>query len=326
MPKILFLLCFWNLSFAQVQVFFPKVSNKEHERALITLPNRQMLSGSSEAVIRLHDPNGKVLSQEKLGAEYKEIRDIAVTQKGFIALQSHDSSCIVLLDKMLQVDTVIYLFNKRSPLFLDGICAQEKLVFLLGDPIDGFFSTFFSTDYGLHWQATPAKVRANEAEAAYAASGQTNQILNGHFYFVSGGLTSRFFHSPDQGATWNTSAIPYLSCSTCGPYAMAISNEHEIMTVGGDYTKPHIAENTCFYSTDGGKTWNKPKKGPSGYRSCVIRVNDDYYACGTNGIDVSKNGGKTWKKLNSVNALSLTFNGIYIYASLADGSLLRFKP
>ncbi len=237
MPRIFCLLCFWNLSFAQVQVFFPKTSNKEHQRALITLPNRQLLSGSSEAVIRLHDPNGKVLSEEKLGANFKEIRDIAVTQKGFIALQSHDSSGIVLLDKTLKPVSIIYPFEKRSTLFLDGICAQENLVFLLGDPIDGFFSTFYSTDYGLHWQATAAKASANEGEAAYAASGQTNQMLNGQFYFVSGGLTSRFFHSPDQGGSWSSNAIPYPSCPTCGPYALHIKNELQIMTVGGDYTK-----------------------------------------------------------------------------------------
>jgi photosystem II stability/assembly factor-like uncharacterized protein len=326
MRKFLCIIFCSNLAYSQTQIYFPKVSNKEHQRALITLPNRQMLSGSSEAVIRLHDPNGKVLSQEKLGAELKEIRDIAVTQKGFIALQSHDSSGIVLLDKMLKVDTLIYPLNKRSALFLDGICAQENLVFLLGDPIDGFFSTFYSTDYGQHWQATASKASANEGEAAYAASGQTNQIRNGHFYFVSGGLTSRLFHSPDQGATWNTSAIPYPSCPTCGPYALHVKNEQQIMTVGGDYTKPNLAQNTCFYSIDGGITWKAPKKAPTGYRSCVIMARNNYYACGTNGIDVSTNNGRTWKKLFEVNALSMTFNGIYIYASLADGSLLRFKP
>jgi hypothetical protein len=309
-----------------MQVFFPKTSPKEHQRALVALPNGQIVSGSSEATIRLHQSNGQVFSQQILSSGFKEIRDITPTSHGFIAMQSHDSSGLVLLDNTLQIDTVIYPFNKRSALFLDGICAQENLVFLLGDPIDGFFSTFYSTDYGLHWQATPVKVRANEAEAAYAASGQTNQILNGHFYFVSGGLTSRFFHSPDQGVTWNTSAIPYLSCPTCGPYAMDIKNEQEIMTVGGDYTKPHVAENTCFYSNDGGKTWNVPKKGPSGYRSCVISTENNYYACGTNGIDVSKNGGKTWKKISNENALSMTFAGEHIVVSLANGSWLLLQP
>jgi hypothetical protein len=307
---------------AQIQVFFPKTSPKEHQRALITLANGQILSGSSVANIRVHGVNGQVLQNSQLGASFKEIRDLAQTPNGFIALQSHDSSGLVLLDKALKIDTVIYPFEKRSDLFLDGICAQANLVFLLGDPIDGFFSTFRSTDGGLHWEATPQKVSASEGEAAYAASGQTNQIHNGHFYFVSGGMVSRFISSTDQGTTWNTSKLPYLSCPTCGPYAMAIKNEAEIMTVGGSYLEANNAQNTCFYSKDGGKTWQAPKKGPSGYRSCVIHTEKAYYACGTNGIDISKNDGKTWKKISNVNALSMTHSNGQLYVTLADGSWL----
>lgn len=322
MFKTLLCLTLPFFSTAQVQVFFPKTSSKEHQRALISLENGQILSGSSEANIRLHKSNGQVQENINLGATFKEIRDLSQTPNGFIALQSHDSSGLVLLDKALQIDTTIYPLGKRSDLFLDGICAQGNLVFLLGDPIDGFFSTFRSTDGGLHWEATPQKVSASEGEAAYAASGQTNQILNGHFYFVSGGLKSRFFHSADQGQTWSESTLPYPSCPTCGPYAMAIKNEKEIMTVGGSYLEPNSAQNTCFYSKDGGKTWQAPKKGPSGYRSCVIYTDKAYYTCGTNGIDVSKNGGKTWKKISNVNALSMTFSNGKLYVTLADGSWL----
>lgn len=323
MFKFIFCLGLPFFGWSQIQVFFPKTSPKEHQRALITLANGQILSGSNEANIRLHKSNGQVLQNSQLGAPFKEIRDLASTPNGFIALQSHDSSGLVLLNKSLEIDTIIYPLQTRVPLFLDGICAQENLVFLLGDPIDGFFSTFRSTDGGLHWQATPQKVSASEGEAAYAASGQTNQIYNGHFYFVSGGLVSRLISSPDQGASWNTSAIPYPSCPTCGPYAMAIKNDAEIMTVGGSYLEPNNAQNTCFYSKDGGLTWQTPKKGPSGYRSCVIHTGKAYYACGTNGIDVSKNAGKTWKKISNVNALSMTHsNGQLLYVSLANGGWL----
>ena len=322
MFKFIFCLGLPLFGMAQMQVYFPKTSPKEHQRALITLANGQILSGSSEANIRLHASNGQLLQNSQLGAAYKEIRDLIQTPNGFIALQSHDSSGLVLLDKSLKADTVIYPFEKRSDLFLDGICAQENLVFLLGDPINGFFSTFRSTDGGLHWEATPQKVSASEGEAAYAASGQTNQIYNGHFYFVSGGMVSRFISSADQGATWNTSKLPYPSCPTCGPYAMAIKNEAEIMTVGGSYLEANNAQNTCYYSKDGGKTWQAPKKGPSGYRSCVIYAENKYFACGTNGIDVSKNDGKTWKKISNVNALSMTFSNGQLYVTLADGSWL----
>ena len=322
MFKFIFCLCLPFFGMAQIEVFFPKTSPNEHQRALITLANGQLLSGSSEANIRLHGSNGKLLQNSQLGAAFKEIRDLAQTPNGFIALQSHDSSGLVLLNKSLEIDSIIYPLQTRVPLFLDGICAQENLVFLLGDPIDGFFSTFRSTDGGLHWQATPQNVSASEGEAAYAASGQTNQIYNGHFYFVSGGMVSRLISSADQGATWNTSKLPYPSCPTCGPYAMAIKNEAEIMTVGGSYLDANNAQNTCFYSKDGGKTWQAPKKSPSGYRSCVIHTGKAYYACGTNGIDVSKNGGKTWKKISNVNALSMTFSNEQLYVTLAVGSWL----
>ena len=133
---------------SQIQVFFPKTSPKEHQRALITLASGQILSGSNEANIRIHGSAGQVQQNSQLGAAFKEIRDLAQTPNGFIALQSHDSSGLVLLNNVLAIDTIIYPLGKRIPLFLDGICAQENLVFLLGDPVDGFFSTFLSSDGG----------------------------------------------------------------------------------------------------------------------------------------------------------------------------------
>jgi photosystem II stability/assembly factor-like uncharacterized protein len=106
---------------------------------------------------------------------------------------------------------------------------------------------------------------------------------------------------------------------------MALSDKNEIVTVGGNYLAHHEVKNTCYYSTDAGKTWQAPKKGPSGYRSCVIKVNERYYACGTNGIDCSKNGGKTWKKIYNGNCLSMTTIENTLYVSLANGSYLILK-
>jgi len=326
MPKFLLLLFYANLAYAQTQIYFPRVSGKEHERALFSIENGQFLSGSSHAVVRLHDINGQVLLRQQLAANLKEIRAIAPTEKGYIAMQSHDSSGIVLLNKSLQTDTVIYPLGKRTDLFLDGICAQGNLVFLLGDPIDGFFSTFRSTDFGLHWEATPAKVMAVTGQAAYAASGQTCQIVGSQIYFVSGGTKSALHYSPNFGASWQTFPLPFPSCLTCGPYALTVLDSLRIVVVGGDYTQPENNQNTCFYTQDGGKTWQTPKRSPAGYRSCVYHIGDLIYCCGTNGIERSTNGGKTWEKLYGVNALSMTFNGYYIYASLANGTLLRFKP
>lgn len=51
MPKFLLLLFYVNVTFAQTQIYFPRVSGKEHERALLPLENKQFLSGSSHAVV-----------------------------------------------------------------------------------------------------------------------------------------------------------------------------------------------------------------------------------------------------------------------------------
>lgn len=323
MPKFLLLFFYVNVAFAQTQVYFPRISGKEHERALLPLENKQFLSGSSHAVVRLHDKNGKVLLRKELAANFKEIRDLCPTPNGYIAMQSHDSSGLVLLDQNLQIDTVIYPLGKRTDLFLDGICAQENLVFLLGDPIDGYFSTFRSTDFGLHWEATPAKVMAVTGQAAYAASGQTCQIVGSQIYFVSGSTKSALHYSPNFGASWQEFPLPFPSCPTCGPYALTILDSLRIVVVGGDYTQPENSQNTCFYTQDGGKTWQTPKRSPAGYRSCVIHLGDLLIACGTNGIDTSTNDGKTWDQISKANALSLVTIGLTVYASLADGTLLR---
>lgn len=317
------------LPLAQVQVFIPrsvKIKKSEHERALLVSNDGNLLIGSNLGNIRVLNPG---MSQQRifeLGQDMAEIRDLAESGAYLFAMQSNDMSQLCRIDpKNSKIEYIKMSWNQK-PIFLDGLAAEKQNLFLIGDPVDGEFCTFRSQDGGLTWEATPSKIMSSAGEAAYAASGQTNQIVNGHYYFVSGGLSSRFFHSSDFGASWEIAALPYPSCPTCGPYALSVKNSSEMITVGGNYLEPDNHKNTCYYSTDGGKTWQAPKKGPSGYRSCVIFANNCYYACGTNGIDVSKNGGKTWKKIYSANALSMAQVGTKIVVSLANGSFLLIHP
>jgi photosystem II stability/assembly factor-like uncharacterized protein len=147
--------------------------------------------------------------------------------------------------------------------------------------------------------------------------------VGSQIYFVSGGTKSALHYSPNFGASWQEFPLPFPSCPTCGPYALTVLDSLRIVVVGGDYTQPENSKNTCFYTQDGGKTWLTPKRSPAGYRSCVIHLGDLLIACGTNGIDTSTNDGKTWDQINKANALSLVTIGLTVYASLADGTLLR---
>jgi photosystem II stability/assembly factor-like uncharacterized protein len=208
---------------------------------------------------------------------------------------------------------------------LDGIALQDSLGFLLGDPIDGDFALYRTHNFGESWEACPGKVLSQANEAAYAASGTTNHIVDGDFVFISGGETTRFIWSSNLGDSWQSTKIPFESCKTCGAYSLAYKNRQELVAVGGDYTRPNESMNTCFYSLDGGQSWQASKNPPSGYRSSVIYANGVYYACGTNGIDYSTDHGQNWRKISTENGLSMCTDKKYLYVSCVKGKVLKLK-
>jgi hypothetical protein len=83
--------------------------------------------------------------------------------------------------------------------------------------------------------------------------------------------------------------------------------------VGGDFKETDRTGNACALSSDGGRTWRRPRgPGPAGYRSAVIRVPDTsgpaLVAVGPTGTDRSEDGGETWTKLggDGFHAASMT--------------------
>lgn len=92
---------------------------------------------------------------------------------------------------------------------------------------------------------------------------------------------------------------------------------HHAVAVGGDYTRPEERKGTAAYWDETTRTWVPSATPPSGYRSAVQIVPDsatvgDYWkaiwiTAGPNGSDISYDGGKTWRPLDSGNwnALSL---------------------
>jgi hypothetical protein len=265
---------------------------------------------------------------------FPEIRDIQSSFRNeVVVMQTGDQGAIIFIDSTGKfTKTPFYERNdSKKSIFLDGMSLNGNLGFLMGDPVNSHFSLFKSVDGGRTWNPCEGKIKAYSGEAAFAASGSTVEIIDGNFSFVSGGLKSRYFISSDMGNSWKFFEIPFPSCESCGSYSMCYLSKNpsryekdskRIVVVGGDYTKPNESKNTCFYSLNGGKSWKKPKKSPSGYRSCVIVSNEVLYCCGTNGIDYSTDFGKTWKSLSNENCFTLAANETSILATTTDGRIL----
>jgi hypothetical protein len=299
-----------------------------HARSIQNFSKNELLIGTNVGKYVLISKNSKKPVSMYLPSTFhiiKEIRDLDKNEQYIFFMQSNDTSHLLRKDWSGKEDSLLNFTHHGKPVFLDGISLQDSLGFLIGDPVDGDFALFRTQNFGESWEACPGKVFSHENEAAYAASGTTNHIIDGDFVFISGGETTRFIWSSDLGEKWTSTKIPFESCKTCGAYSLAFKNRKEMVTVGGDYTRPNESANTCYYSIDGGLNWSAAKNPPSGYRSCVIFANDVYYACGTNGIDYSKDNGQNWINLSTENGLSMCTDKRHLYISCPKGKVLKMK-
>ena len=245
--------------------------------------------GSSDgSVIEYNAEEDKSKSVLKL-ARRGENRDVEAYNGTLFVMQSGDNGSVIKLTPGGGVGFIEPLEWKG--VFLDALDFKGKIGFLLGDPIDGYFTLYHTLDGGKTWSPCEGKVSAVTGEAAFAASGSNVHIANDSTYmFITGGMASKFHKSTDNGKTWGTVDIPYYPSETTGAYSMCFADDMNGVIVGGNYKQPELQMNTTYYTHDGGETWFNSFDPPGGYRSSVVYHNGVFYAGGHNGIDFSYDG------------------------------------
>jgi hypothetical protein len=99
----------------------------------------------------------------------------------------------------------------------------------------------------------------------------------------------------------------------------------KLLAVGGDYTRPNDRDSTAAFSDNSGVTWQLCPHPPLGYRSCVaIHPGDKTWAActGTNGTDISIDGGQNWIPLMDLgyNVCAFSEDALWLF-----GNRGRFK-
>jgi hypothetical protein len=96
--------------------------------------------------------------------------------------------------------------------------------------------------------------------------------------------------------------------------------------VGGNYEKPSETIDNLAFTSDGGETW-KLGSGLSGFRSAVAYTDaNTLIAVGTNGTDISYDGGKTWTKSGSEDLNAVAAKGKkVVWAVGQKGMVVRLK-
>jgi hypothetical protein len=121
-------------------------------------------------------------------------------------------------------------------------------------------------------------------------------LYNNSVVIESGGKNSRLFYDKrviDVSMTKGKETAGTNSVAVYDNYTKSSANK--IIIVGGDFTADSLTDKNCFYSNNGGKTWERPKTPPHGYRSCVEFLNKEtIVTCGLNGVDYSFDGGRNF--------------------------------
>lgn len=195
--------------------------------------------------------------------------------------------------------------NETTGMFLDAMeFWNEQSGIVIGDPVNGKFFIARSFDGGESWNQLPENNLpvADSGEACFAASGTNIRALDlDEACFITGGLVSRFFYKG------STVVLPIIQGKeTTGANSVAIKDWKKrkggkhIYIVGGDFARDTCSTKNSTYSTNGGNTWISPEVPPRGYKSSVEFFRKSrMITCGTTGVDVSDNDGKTWRTISN---------------------------
>jgi photosystem II stability/assembly factor-like uncharacterized protein len=103
-------------------------------------------------------------------------------------------------------------------------------------------------------------------------------------------------------------------------------DEKRGVVVGGNYNKPDELSENVAVTDNGGISWSRFNR-LGGYRSAVAYINrKKIIAVGTNGTDLSKDGGKTWKKTGGENLNAVAAKGKNaVWAVGPNGSVMKLR-
>jgi photosystem II stability/assembly factor-like uncharacterized protein len=265
-------------------------------------------SGSGGTVIRTIDSGKTWKVMAVPGAEKLDFRDIEAFDANtayVLSIGNGENSRIYKTTDGGKTWTEQFR-NMKEKAFYDALTCFDKVhCTALSDPVDG---KFVITKTG---PAIPGKMPpAIDGEAAFAASGTCLIKQGDTLFFVTGGNSARVFRSVDRGYDWEVFDTEFIKGTAgSGIFSIAMMDAKNGVIVGGNYEKPEEAKDNLAFTTDGGETW-KLGTGLSGYRSAVAYLDKkSIIAVGTNGTDLSNDGGKTWKKIGSEDLNSVAANG-----------------
>ena len=219
----------------------------------------------------------------------------------------------------------------RKGVFLDAIAFWDaRHGIALSDPVDGRLFLLTTDDKGATWTRVAPELLPPvlPGEAAFAASGSALVVHGASDVWIGtgGGGRARVMHSSDRARTWSVADTPvHAEGAASGVFALAFLDAKRGVAVGGDYTKPHLAAQSVALTSDGGRTWRRARSAPAAYLSGVAFAGSprSLVAVGLAGTYISRDGGESWTRTDTVPMNSVRFRGRAGFAVGPRGRVAR---
>jgi len=266
-------------------------------------------SGSNGMVARTFDGGLHFDWIQVPGYEKRDFRDVEAFDAETAIIMAIDTPAVILKTKDGGKTWSLVLEDKRPGMFLDAMSFHGKSGLVVGDPIMGRAFLAKTSNAGDSWQVLEGP-QLVDGEAFFASSGSNVGFVqtaaasfNRHDLYewdaaiVSGGMQSRFFIK-------NTSFLLPLRSgkNSSGANGIALGPDGQSGVIfGGDFASPKERDSSMllFSFKEGRLIFNPPLVLPAGYKSHVVFLNgQELFACGTSGIDLSGDGGNTWRHIS----------------------------
>ena len=303
-------------------------------RAIEVMGNNSLAFAGNKGTYGLYNTADKSwkINIQKFDTITPEFRAVASTSNDFFMLSVSNPALLYKTGDSGKMELVYKEENDK--VFYDSMAFwNDKEGIAMGDPVNSCISIIITRNGGKSWSKIDCEdlPEAIEGEAAFAASNSNIAIQGDHTWILTGGMSSRVLYSPDKGKTWEVFETPLVQGeATQGGYSIDFYDESNGIIIGGDYTKPEANKANKAVTKDGGRSWELIASGQEpGYKSSVRYVPNSnalgIIATGFTGIDYSKNGGKTWKKLSKEGFYTLRFLNDTVAYAAGKGRVARLR-
>ena len=217
------------------------------------------------------------------------------------------------------------LQNRDPRAFFDCMAFEGERGWMMGDPVDSRFQIYATENGGRDWKLLPDGPKAEESEAAFAASGACLARTRDAVVIGSGGGAARLHVLRDGAALWESVDSGMARRKPeAGVFAVAPAG-NDVFVVGGDYKAEQAPGNAAVWRAGHGRGV-LPAIAPRGFRSgaaCVKGASSFCIAVGPSGIDAWE--AARWNRVSDTGYDAIDLAGNIGWASGDAGRIARIE-